>query len=624
MKFLTELTEEFNGTTSDDKFILNVLTKNDEQLTKLMDKTVNFKRLQLLADFHRKLKSRRNKSDVILYAIEKVENCPVYTKVRKTTKVETFVERLLEVHDKLLPKHVAKLLHNLDWEFTRELVDKTQTKNKKLRKVVASWFGEMLRLVKTKTDAQEMLEIGNSFNFKSLKFNDLINEDESINVFMSLTFLKDNSALSKCPIKDVNLSLNFLGLVDENSKKNLELLKLGVIEKPDKSVEKEDLEVSKKRREFDEDLGLKISTADNLHSLITTVDQVTVTPITKEFVKNVTPNHVNILKLSDEERLGKVVTFYNQPQSLSETKDRLNSKVTANLKRRSAVTDYEKRELIFDSLFKAIINQENSRVELFTPSFRFSSTLLEYRVIQDVRKIKPDLVDELLLLKSEIFNEINPTSIGVTLDKEAFIDLQSLDDWSKVRLIVKSVDNPCQLVDIIHQLKGVEPEISYPSIVESTLLELFNRKWRKHLRHFVIKCFYKMWELTKLPEFNAEKIKWFNDWWVHDLMRWHLGLDDQVKESFKRVVLFHVQEDSARFDELIIHFLKWLVESEDGRELVIDELSSLSKKLIRYSDDRVQLLLQLNEEIFEMGLKADLINPIDLDPLITGRTLSRV
>jgi len=54
-----------------------------------MDKTVNFKRLQLLADFHRKLKSRRNKSDVILYAIEKVENCPVYTKVRKTTKVET-------------------------------------------------------------------------------------------------------------------------------------------------------------------------------------------------------------------------------------------------------------------------------------------------------------------------------------------------------------------------------------------------------------------------------------------------------------------------------------------------------------------------------------------------------
>jgi len=136
--------------------------------------------------------------------------------------------------------------------------------------------------------------------------------------------------------------LNFLGLVDENSKKNLELLKLGVIEKPDKSVEKEDLEVSKKKREFDEDLGLKISTADNLHSLITTVDQVTVTPITKEFVKNVTPNHVNILKLSDEERLGKVVTFYNQPQSLSETKDRLNSKVTANLKRRSAVTDYEK------------------------------------------------------------------------------------------------------------------------------------------------------------------------------------------------------------------------------------------------------------------------------------------
>ncbi len=153
--------------------------------------------------------------------------------------------------------------------------------------------------------------------------------------------------------------------------------------------------MSKKKREFDEDLGLKISTADNLHSLITTVDQVTVTPITKEFVKNVTPNHVNILKLSDEERLGKVVTFYNQPQSLSETKDRLNSKVTANLKRRSAVTDYEKRELIFDSLFKAIINQENSRVELFTPSFRFSSTLLEYRVIQDVRKIKPDLVDEL-------------------------------------------------------------------------------------------------------------------------------------------------------------------------------------------------------------------------------------
>ncbi len=148
---------------------------------------MNFKRLQLLADFHRKLKSRRNKSDVILYAIEKVENCPVYTKVRKTTKVETFVERLLEVHDKLLPKHVAKLLHNLDWEFTRELVDKTQTKNKKLRKVVASWFGEMLRLVKTKTDAQEMLEIGNSFNFKSLKFNDLINEDESINVFSSRT-----------------------------------------------------------------------------------------------------------------------------------------------------------------------------------------------------------------------------------------------------------------------------------------------------------------------------------------------------------------------------------------------------------------------------------------------------
>ncbi len=56
-----------------------------------------------------------------------------------------------------------------------------------------------------------------------------------------------------------------------------------------------------------------------------------------------------------------------------------------------------------------------------------------------------------------------------------------------------------------------------------------------------------------------------------------------------------------------------VIESEDGRELVIDELSSLSKKLIRYSDDRVQLLLQLNEEIFEMGLKADLINPIDLD-----------
>ncbi len=89
--FKLELTEELNGTTSDDKFILNVLNKNDEQLTKLMDKTVNFKRLQLLADFHRKLKSRRNKSDVILYAIEKVENCPVYTKVRKTTKVETFV-----------------------------------------------------------------------------------------------------------------------------------------------------------------------------------------------------------------------------------------------------------------------------------------------------------------------------------------------------------------------------------------------------------------------------------------------------------------------------------------------------------------------------------------------------
>ncbi len=115
------------------------------------------------------------------------------------------------------------------------------------------------------------------------------------------------------------------------------------------------------------------------------------------------------------------------------------------------------------------------------------------------------------------------------------------------------------MVDIIYQLKGVEPELAYPTYVKSVLTELFNRHWNRSMEsRFLIKCFYRVWELTKLPEFEVEKVNWIKDWWFHDLMKWHLGFDIQPTKS-----LGTSSQDSTfigtrwTFGDWIIHFLQW-------------------------------------------------------------------
>ncbi len=169
-----------------------------------------------------------------------------------------------------------------------------------------------------------------------------------------------------------------------------------------------------------------------------------------------------------------------------------------------------------------------------------------------------------------------------------YIDLQAIDDWSKVPLIARTTQNICQMVDIIYQLKGVEPELAYPTYVKSVLTELFNRHWNRSMEsRFLIKCFYRVWELTKLPEFEVEKVNWIKDWWFHDLMKWHLGFDIQPTKSLGKVVRFHIQWNSVEFGDLIIHFLKWLVSSDDGRRIVIDEIKSMNKLRVSYSTKRV-------------------------------------
>jgi len=63
---------------------------------------------------------------------------------------------------------------------------------------------------------------------------------------------------------------------------------------------------------------------------------------------------------------------------------------------------------LFDRVFRGNIYSSVSDKFTSSPKYHFTSSLLEYRVIQDIRKLKPDLVNELALFKAEQFNEFDP------------------------------------------------------------------------------------------------------------------------------------------------------------------------------------------------------------------------
>jgi len=71
--------------------------------------------------------------------------------------------------------------------------------------------------------------------------------------------------------------------------------------------------------------------------MVTTVDEVTV--FSQEKVKSVTPDYAEVLELPEEERMGKRVEIYNEPQALRETKDRLDWNVIDEISEHSAVSE---------------------------------------------------------------------------------------------------------------------------------------------------------------------------------------------------------------------------------------------------------------------------------------------